>query len=256
MSDPNDETLEALAYAHDQGTLHRDIKPANLLLDTRGVVWVVDFGLAKVLDNVALSHSGSVVGTLRYMAPEQLHGRAEARSDIYSLGLTLYELLAGRPAFDDTVPRSLISWITERKAVPLRQIRPGIPRDLETIVRKATEHDAADRYASAAELAEDLRRLLEDRPIRARRVTLAEQTWRWARRNRLLAAVSAISLVLLVAVTLLSTIGYVQVRQAYDQADQALGEGAARNPEPSPQLNRRNRNASGHNGNTSAPMPT
>ena len=143
-----------------------------------------------------LSHSGSIVGTLRYMAPEQLNGQAEARSDIYSLGLTLYELLAGRPAFEDAAPSSLIRKITQGEAIPLRQIRPRIPRDLETIVAKATARDAADRYASAAELAEDLRRFLEDRPIHARRVTVAEHAWRWAVAIPLLAVVSASSLAL------------------------------------------------------------
>jgi len=218
------QAADALAYAHGQGTLHRDIKPANLLLDAEGVVWVADFGLAKVLDDVPLSHSGSIVGTLRYMAPEQLNGQAEARSDIYSLGLTLYELLAGRPAFEDAAPSRLIRKITQGEAIPLRQIQPRIPRDLETVVMKATSRDAADRYASAADLAGDLRRFLEDRPIHARRVTVAEQTWRWARRNPLLAMLSASSLALLLAVTLLSTAGYVQIRRAYEQVDQALGK--------------------------------
>ena len=218
------QAAEALAYAHAQGTLHRDIKPANLLLDSQGVVWVADFGLAKVLDDVSLSHSGSILGTLRYMAPEQLHGQAEARSDIYSLGLTLYELLAGRPAFEETVPSSLIQKITQGEAMPLRQVQPGVPRDLETIVAKAAAREAGHRYASASELADDLRRFVNDLPIHARRVTAAERVWRWSRRNPLLAALSASSIVLLLAITLLSSLGYVQVRHAYDQADQALGQ--------------------------------
>jgi len=228
------QAAEALAYAHAQGTLHRDIKPANLLLDRQGVVWVADFGLAKVLDDVSLSHSGrddvslshsgSILGTLRYMAPEQLHGQAEARSDIYSLGLTLYELLAGRPAFEETAPSTLIQRITQGEAMPLRQIQPGVPRDLETIVAKAAAREAGHRYASASELADDLRRFVNDLPIRARRVTAAERVWRWSRRNPLLAALSASSVVLLLAITLLSSLGYVQVRRAYDQVDQALGQ--------------------------------
>jgi len=218
------QAADALAYAHAQGTLHRDIKPSNLLLDAEGVVWVADFGLAKVLDDVPLSHTGSMVGTLRYMAPEQLNGQAEARSDIYSLGLTLYELLAGRPAFADATPSHLIRKITQGETAPLRQLQPLIPRDLETIVTKAAACDAADRYASAADLADDLRRFLEDRPIHARRITMAEHVWRWSRRNPLLAALSASSLVLLLAVALLSTIGYIQIRRAYEQVDQALGQ--------------------------------
>lgn len=216
------QVAEALDYAHTQGTLHRDIKPANLLLDGKGIVWVADFGLAKVLDDVPLSHTGAIVGTLRYMAPEQLNGQAEARSDIYSLGLTLYELLAFRPAFQDASPNCLVKNITQGKVAPLRQVQPRVPRDLEKIVAKATAHEAADRYESAAELAADLRRFLEDRPIHARRIRLAEHVWRWGRRNPLTAALSASSLLLLLAMALLSTLGYVQIRQAYDRVDQAL----------------------------------
>jgi len=218
------QVADAVAYAHAQGTLHRDVKPANLLLDEQGVVWVTDFGLAKAIQQDTASQTDGIAGTLRYMAPEQLNGHADTRSDIYGLGLTLYELLALRPAYDATSTSSLIQKLSQTEATRLRKINPRIPRDLETIVAKAAAHNPADRYASAAELAGDLRCFLDDRPIRARRVTTVEHAWRWSRRNPMLAALSAASVLLLISVTALSTFGYVQLRGAYNQVDEALGE--------------------------------
>src|SRR5262249_45032352 len=149
--------------------VHRDIKPSNLLLDTEGVVWVSDFGLAKV-DDDDLTRTGDILGTLRYMAPERFRGQGDARADLYSLGLTLYELLVLRPAFDSPT-RGALSEQTKAVGPPRRRsIDPRIPRDLETIVLKAVEKDARARYASAEALAEDLRRFLDDEPILARRV--------------------------------------------------------------------------------------
>ena len=163
------QVADALQYAHQQGTLHRDIKPANLLLDNRGTVWITDFGLAKLGDLDDLTHSGDMVGTLRYMAPEQFEGKADARSDIYNLGLTLYELLTLRPAFDQKDRRRLIRQMTQEEPPRPRKLNPAIPRDLETIVVKAMAVDAGHRYQTAGQLAADLRCFLEDRPIRARR---------------------------------------------------------------------------------------
>ena len=223
------QAADALAYAHAHGTLHRDIKPANLLLDGQGVVWITDFGLARAVEQDTANQTGGVVGTLRYMAPEQFRGQTEARSDIYSLGLTLYELLAMKPAYEDTNPSSLIRKISQAGATRLRKVNPRIPRDLETIVSKAAAHDPAHRYVSAAELAGDLRCFLEDRPIHAKRTTAAERAWRWGRRNPVVALLSAASVVLLVTVTALSTFGYLQLRGAYDEVDEALG--AARRSE-------------------------
>src|SRR5262249_48929630 len=127
---------EALAYAHAQGVLHRDIKPSNLLLDARGTIWVTDFGLAKE-ESGDLTRTGEVIGTLRYMAPEQFSGHADARSDIYSLGLTLYELLTLQPAFAATDRARLVRTITHQEPTTPRKIDPLVPRDLETIVLKA-----------------------------------------------------------------------------------------------------------------------
>jgi serine/threonine protein kinase len=127
------QVAEALAYAHGQGVLHRDIKPSNLLLDTQGTVWVSDFGLATP-DHEGLTQTGSVLGTLRYMAPERYRGQADARSDVYALGCTLYELLALREAFDTDNQAELIRQILEHEPAPLRSVATQVPRDLATIV--------------------------------------------------------------------------------------------------------------------------
>src|SRR5262249_20775214 len=156
---------EALAYAHAQRVLHRDIKPSNLLLDVKGTVWVADFGLAKALaDGDDLTNEGDVLGTLRYMAPERFRGQSDARTDIYALGLTLYEHLPLRPAFDEDDRDRLIHQVTTEVPPRPRAINPKIPHDLETIILKAIEHDPARRYQSAGELADDLGRFRADRP--------------------------------------------------------------------------------------------
>ncbi len=186
------QVAEALAYAHGQGIQHRDIKPSNLLLDTQGTVWVTDFGLAKAAaDHDDLTHTGDIVGTLRYMAPERFNGESDARSDLYSLGLTLYELLTLRPAFDETDRNKLIQQVIHEEPPRLRKLNPAVPRDLETIVLKAIARDPAQRYQSPTELADDLKRFVEDRPIRARRASVRERLWRWCRRNPALAGLLA-----------------------------------------------------------------
>jgi serine/threonine protein kinase/WD40 repeat protein len=176
------QVAEALGYAHAQKVLHRDIKPSNLLLDFRGTVWVTDFGLAKEGGD-DLTKTGDVVGTLRYLAPERFNGVSEARSDIYSLGLTLYEMLTLRPAFDEQDRGRLIRCISHYEPAPPRRFDRRIPRDLETIILKAIAKEPKKRYATAEELIEDLRRFLADRPILARRTSWQEHAWRWVRRN-------------------------------------------------------------------------
>jgi serine/threonine protein kinase len=183
---------EALHYAHEQGVLHRDIKPSNLLLDTRGTVWVTDFGLAKTNDQRDLTETGDVLGTLRYMAPEMFSGQADRRSDVYSLGLSLYELLALRPAFDEADRGRLIRLVLNESPPRLRTLDPAIPRDLETIVHKAIDREPSHRYATAQELADDLTRFLNDEPIHARRVSLPARFTRWCKRNPAGAAVVAL----------------------------------------------------------------
>ena len=192
------QVAEALDYAHSQGVLHRDIKPANLLLDTQSRVWITDFGLAKT-DDVTLTREGDIVGTLRYMPPERFQGRSDARSDIYALGLTLYEMLTLRPAFDAEDRVQLVKQVTNSQPRRLAEVDSGIPRDLETIVQKTINHDPARRYHTAAELASDLRRFLDHQPIRARRSTLPERLWRWCKRNPVVAGLGALLCLSIVA---------------------------------------------------------
>jgi serine/threonine protein kinase/WD40 repeat protein len=193
------QAAEALAYAHHQKVLHRDIKPSNLLLDLQGTVWVTDFGLAKAEGTDALTHTGDIVGTLRYMAPERFRGEADARSDVYALGLTLYELLTLEPAFPAEQRPRLIEQILHDDPPRPRQHDPLIPRDLETVVQKAMAKEPSDRYRTASELAEDLRRYLADRPILARRPTLLDRAGKWVRRRPGIAASAVAALVLAVA---------------------------------------------------------
>jgi serine/threonine protein kinase/WD40 repeat protein len=198
------QVADALDYAHKQGILHRDIKPSNLLLDTRETVWVTDFGLAKVTNTdgeaaANLTQTGDLLGTLRYMPPEAFDGKSDARGDIYALGLTLYEMLAFRPAFDERERSRLIKQVTSAEPARLRRINPAIPADLATIVHKSIQGDAKDRYTSAGELAADLRRFLDDQPIQARRISAAERLYRWCHRNPMVAALST-AVVLLVAI--------------------------------------------------------
>ena len=152
--------------------IHRDIKPSNLLLDNDGVVWLTDFGLAKRIDEATLTVHGTLMGTPRYMSPEQaasLQQPIDRRTDLYSLGASLYELATGRPVFESATPHVVIAQIlTEEPARP-RQLRPTLPRDLETIILTCLAKEPAKRYQSAQALASDLRAVLEGRPIQARR---------------------------------------------------------------------------------------
>jgi serine/threonine protein kinase/WD40 repeat protein len=183
----------ALHYAHQQGILHRDIKPSNLLLDTRGCVWVTDFGLAKAEDGEELSHTGDIVGTFRYMAPERFNGWSDPRSDVYGLGVTLYEMLTLRPAFDDSNRARLIERITQDDPPRPRRVDSSIPRDLETIVLKAIAKEPGRRYQTAAELADDLRRFLAGEPVQARRASMWERSGKWVKRRPAVAALLAVS---------------------------------------------------------------
>ncbi|MFO0952621.1 MAG: protein kinase [Isosphaeraceae bacterium] len=192
------QAAQGLAYAHARGVVHRDVKPSNLLLDTAGVVWITDFGLAKA-DDDGLTQTGDILGTIRYMAPERFRGESDARADVYALGLTLYELLTLRPAFEGADRLRLIERIKAVEPDRPRALDPRIPRDLETVVLKAIEKEPSRRYPSAEAMAEDLRRFLADEPVRARRTTAAERYWRWARRNPAVATLGAVLTVLLVA---------------------------------------------------------
>jgi serine/threonine protein kinase len=208
------QAARALHYAHTQGTLNCDIKPANLLLDAHGIVWITDFGVAKAMLAETLTQTGDLAGTLLYIAPERFQGQTDPRSDVYSLGLTLYELLALRPAFAAEHRQALIRQILDGSPPSPRKFDPHVPRDLETIVLKATARDPNHRYASAEALAEDLERFLDDRPVLARRTTPVERAVRWCRRNPVLAGLIATVAALSIAVTSFATVGYVQSRRA------------------------------------------
>jgi serine/threonine protein kinase/Tfp pilus assembly protein PilF len=192
------QTAEALAYAHSEGILHRDIKPSNLLLDAKGNIWITDFGLAKTEGTDGLTQTGDFVGTLRYMAPERLEGWSDRRSDIYSLGATLYELLTLRTFQESTSRGKLVDQILHQPPLAPTKIDPTIPRDLETIVLKAIAKEPAARYRTAQEMAEDLGRYLADRPILARRSNAKERFVRWCRRNPLVASLTAAVMAVLV----------------------------------------------------------
>lgn len=210
---------DAMSYAHRHGVLHRDVKPSNILLDETGVVWVTDFGLAKHEDHDGVTNTGDIVGTLRYMAPEQFSGDTDSRSDIYSLGLTLYELLTLTPAYTEVRHGPLIQQKTTTPPPPPRSINSSIPRDLETICLKACASDPHDRYQTAGALADDLQRFFDDLPIQARRISATERLWRWTRRNPMVAGLSGLTITLLVAVAVVSSIGRYQTGQALAQVE-------------------------------------
>jgi serine/threonine protein kinase/WD40 repeat protein len=198
------QVADALSYAHQRHVLHRDIKPSNLLLDPAGTVWITDFGLAKPAAHVgrtsdSLTETGDILGTIRYLAPERLRGIGDARSDIYGLGITLHEMLTLQPAFRGADRVDLIQKVARDEVPRPSSIDRRIPRDLETIVRKACDKEPARRYQTAAALAEDLRRFLELRPIWARDSSPAERAWWWCRRNPAIASsLFAVALLLVV----------------------------------------------------------
>ncbi len=193
------QVCDALAYAHSEGVLHRDIKPSNLLLDSKGDVWITDFGLAKIEGVEGLTETGDFIGTLRYMAPERLEGAYDRRSDIYGLGATLYELITLHAAFGTESRARLVDNILHHApALPSKLVR-SVPRDLETIVLRAMAKEPAARYRCAEEMAEDLQRFLDDRPILSRRSTAAERAWRWCRQNRMITSLATVAATLLVA---------------------------------------------------------
>jgi serine/threonine protein kinase len=223
------QAAEALDYAHTQGVVHRDIKPANLLLDLGGHLWITDFGLAQFQSGGALTLTGDLLGTLRYMSPEQALGKralVDHRADIYSLGATLYELLTLKTVYGGGDREELLRQITFEEPCPLRRVNAAIPADLETIVLKSLSKEIGDRYASARELAEDLRRFLQHEPIRAKRPTLLERTAKWSRRHRAVVTSAVAALVLttagLAVATGLTVRAYGRERQKAHEAEESF----------------------------------
>ncbi len=192
---------------------------------------MADFGLAKTAEGDDLTHTGDILGTIRYMAPERFSGHCDARSDVYSLGLTLYELVALRPAYEASDRHALMERVLHEEPERLKKLAPGVPRDLETIVAKAIARDPVARYATAGALAEDLRRYVEDRPIRARRTSSAERLIRWCRRNKRLAASIGVAAAALVAVAVIALVHASQQAEANRQITRLasnLGEESGR----------------------------
>jgi tetratricopeptide (TPR) repeat protein len=203
------QAAEALEHAHQQGIVHRDVKPGNLILDGRGNVWVADFGLARQPGDTGLTVSGDVLGTLRYMSPEQAlarHGILDQRTDIYSLGVTLYELVTLQPAFAGSDREELLRQVCREEPRRPRRLNRAVPMDLETIILKATHKEPGARYTTARELADDLRRFQANEPVRARRATWPERLGRWRRRHPAAVRSAGLLLAVVSACLALSTV--------------------------------------------------
>jgi serine/threonine protein kinase len=222
------QAADALEHAHQLGVIHRDVKPGNLLVDDRGTVWVTDFGLAQFHTSAGLTRTGDLLGTLRYMSPEQAAGQGaplDARTDVYSLGATLYEMLTLEPMFSGTDPQRLLRQILEDEPRPPRASDRAVPAELETIVLKAVSKNPADRYATARDFADDLRRFVDNRPILARRPTLAQRVRKWGRRHP---SVVVAGVVLLILVAIGSLVSAALIGGAYERERKRAEEADAR----------------------------
>ena len=210
------DAAEALAHAHDRNVIHRDVKPSNLLIDADQRVWLTDFGLARHDDDRTLSLSGALLGTPRYMSPEQAaaEGHVDHRADVYGLGATLYELASGRPLFEAKTPHEVIQRILTDEPVPLRRVNAEMPQDFETIVMKCLAKEPGRRYATAGELAGDLRSFQQGRSISARRPSLIQRAVRASRRHRKSFAIAVASATLAVFASLLAIAGMQQAHEA------------------------------------------
>ena len=219
----------ALNYAHRHGVIHRDIKPSNVMLDSDSEVKITDFGLARIHSGCDLTMSGDALGTLRYMSPEQLSdkGVVDGRTDVYSLGLTLYEVVTGRPAFG-SVNRNesrseLLQLVLDSEPTEIWKLNKNVPLPLATVIHKAAAKVIDLRYQTAADLADDLQRFLDQRPVLARRPTLLQKSWSWIRRNRLTATAGAVALAALLTLAIVGPIVALRLASAL-KAEQSLSQ--------------------------------
>ena len=209
------QVADALHYAHTMGVVHRDVKPANLLLDLHGDTWLTDFGLAQVQGDPGLTLTGDVVGTLRFMSPEQAYAKrvvVDHRTDIYSLGVTLYELLTLEPAFSGETRAEILKKIAFADPKPPRTLNRHLPLELDTIIMKSLSKNPDERYQTAQELADDLRRFQNDDPIRAKRPTLAQRAAKWSRKHKPIVASTAIIAVVVFLSTAITAMIAVQAK--------------------------------------------
>ncbi|MCA9036004.1 MAG: protein kinase [Planctomycetaceae bacterium] len=220
----------SLHYAHEQGVIHRDLKPGNIMLDRNNEPHLMDFGLAKrEAGEITITMDGQVLGTPAYMSPEQARGEghhADRRSDIHALGVILFELLTGERPFRGNTRMLLHQLLTEDAPSP-RRYNANIPRDMETICLKCLEKNPDRRYQTAGELADDLQRFLDHRPILARSINRLERTWRWCRRKPIVASLLATVFVLLATVGIVSSIAWLQTSAALYREGQALNKAQA-----------------------------
>lgn len=229
---------EAIHFAHERGVLHRDLKPSNVLIDSHtDQPRVTDFGLAKKLEaETELTLSGQILGSPNYISPEQATAKRAAvgrRSDVYSLGAILYHLLTGRPPFQGETMTAVLHQVVNDEPLALRLINPSLPRDIETICLKCLEKDPGKRCQSALDLAEELGRFLRDEPIVSRPVSRTERSWRWCRRNPVMATLAGATVALLLAVAIGAVIAAVRIDRAHQRAqlhlyaaDMNLAQGA------------------------------
>ena len=213
-----------LQHAHERDVLHRDLTPSNLLLEEHGNVMLTDFGMAKRVSPNDNTRTLSLGGTLGYVPPECFSGRFSERSDVFGIGVILYELLTLKPAFNDASPAEAIKRVAENsfQPTPPSSINASIPRDLETIVQKAVAEQPSQRYGSAKQLADDLERFLEHRSVKARRISSLAHAWRWCGRNRCVVGLSTLTTCSLIAISIIMTYSSIQERNAKQAAKAAL----------------------------------